>query len=93
MAKTCLGIDIGREQLKLVLMKGETIQKSVSVQMPDGLFRDGRIVSVESTGELIRQTMKEHKIHCRDAAVVIPYAASYLRNVTMPKMTPEQQWQ
>ena len=90
MAKTCLGIDIGREQLKLVLMKGETIQKSVSVQMPDGLFRDGRIVSVESTGELIRQTMKEHKIHCRDAAVVIPYAASYLRNVTMPKMTPEQ---
>lgn len=90
MAKTCLGIDIGREQLKLVLMKGETIQKSVSVQMPDGLFKDGRIVSVESTGELIRQAMKEHKIHCRDAAVVIPTASSYLRNVTMPKMTPEQ---
>lgn len=90
MAKTCLGIDIGREQLKLVLMKGETIQKSVSVQMPDGLFKDGRIVSVESTGELIRQTMKENKIRCTDAAVVIPYAASYLRNVAMPKMTPEQ---
>ncbi len=90
MAKTCLGIDIGREQLKLVLMKGETIQKAVSVQMPDGLFRDGRIVSVESTGELIRQTMKENRMHCREAAVVIPYAAGYLRNVTMPKMTPEQ---
>ena len=26
MAKSCLGIDIGKDQLKLVLMKGETIQ-------------------------------------------------------------------
>ena len=58
MAKTCLGIDIGREQLKLVLIKGEKIQKCAVVQMPEGLFKDGRIVSVESAGELIRQTMK-----------------------------------
>ena len=90
MAKTCLGIDIGREQLKLVLIKGEKIQKCAVVQMPEGLFKDGRIVSVESAGELIRQTMKEHKMHCKDAAVLIPHSAGYLRNVTMPKMTPEQ---
>ena len=90
MTKTCLGIDIGREQMKLVLMRGERIQKVAVVQMPDGLYRDGRIVSVESAGELIRQTMKEHGIRCRDAAIIIPNAAGYLRNVTMPKMTPEQ---
>ena len=58
MAKSCLGIDIGKDQLKLVLMKGETIQKAVSVQMPEGLLKEGRIVSVETTGELIRKTMK-----------------------------------
>ena len=90
MAKTCLGIDIGREQLKLIYMKGETIQKSVTVQMPDGLLKDGRIVSVETTAELIRSAMKEHKIHCKDAAVVLPYGVCYLRNVTMPKMNHEQ---
>ena len=54
MAKSCLGIDIGKDQLKLVLMKGENIVKAASVQMPEGLLKDGRIVSVETTGELIR---------------------------------------
>ena len=90
MAKTCLGIDIGKEQLKLIYMKGETILKSVAVQMPDGLMKDGRIVSVESAGELIRKAMKENKIRCRDASVVLPYGVCYLRDVNMPKMTHEQ---
>ena len=62
MAKSCLGIDIGKDQMKLVLMKGENIVKTASVQMPEGLLKDGRIVSVETTGELIRKTMKENKI-------------------------------
>ncbi|MFR2214331.1 MAG: pilus assembly protein PilM [Ruminococcus sp.] len=71
MAKSCLGIDIGKDQMKLVLMKGENIVKTASVQMPEGLLKDGRIVSVETTGELIRKTMKENKIRCKEAAVVV----------------------
>lgn len=90
MAKSCLGIDIGKDQLKLVLMKGETIQKAVSVQMPEGLLKEGRIVSVETTGELIRKTMKENKIRCKEAAVVVSSGVCFLRNVTMPEMTADQ---
>ena len=90
MAKSCLGIDIGKDQLKLVLMKGETIQKAVSVQMPEGLLKEGRIVSVETTGELIRKTMKENKIRCKEAAVVVSSGICFLRNVTMPEMTADQ---
>lgn len=90
MAKSCLGIDIGKDQLKLVLMKGETIQKAVSVQMPEGLLKEGRIVSVETTGELIRKTMKENKIRCKEAAVVVSSGVCFLRNVTMPEMTVDQ---
>lgn len=90
MAKTCLGIDIGKDQLKLVLMKGETIHKVVSVQMPEGLLKEGRIVSVETTGELIRKAMKEHKIRSKEAAVVVSSGICFLRNVTMPVMTAEQ---
>ena len=78
MAKSCLGIDIGKDQLKLVLMKGETIQKAVSVQMPEGLLKEGRIVSVETTGELIRKTMKENKIRCKEAAVVVSSGVCFL---------------
>ena len=90
MAKSCLGIDIGKDQLKLVLMKGENIVKTASAQMPEGLVRDGRIVSVETTGELIRKTMKENKIRCKEAAVVVSSGMCFLRNVTMPEMTQEQ---
>lgn len=39
MAKSCLGIDIGKDQMKLVLMKGENIVKTASVQMPEGLLK------------------------------------------------------
>lgn len=90
MAKSCLGIDIGKDQMKLVLMKGENIVKIASVQMPEGLLKDGRIVSVETTGELIRKTMKENKIRCKEAAVVVSSGICFLRNVTMPEMTAEQ---
>lgn len=90
MAKSCLGIDIGKDQLKLVLMKGENIVKTASVQMPEGLLKDGRIVSVETTGELIRKTMKENKIRCKEAAVVVSSGICFPRNVTMPEMTAEQ---
>ena len=90
MAKSCLGIDIGKDQMKLVLMKGENMVKTASVQMPEGLLKDGRIVSVETTGELIRKTMKENKIRCKEAAVVVSSGICFLRNVTMPEMTAEQ---
>lgn len=90
MAKKCLGIDVGKDQLKLVLMKGETIQKAAVVQMPDGLLQEGRIVSVETAGELIRKTMRENRIHCKEAAVVLSPESCFLRNVTMPEMTAEQ---
>lgn len=90
MAKSCLGIDIGKDQMKLVLMKGENIVKTASVQMPEGLLKDGRIVSVETTGELIRKTMKKNKIRCKEAAVVVSSGICFLRNVTMPEMTAEQ---
>ena len=71
-------------------MKGENIQKAVSVQMPEGLLKEGRIVSVETTGELIRKTMKENKIRCKEAAVVVSSGVCFLRNVTMPEMTADQ---
>ena len=53
-------------------------------------MKEGRIVSVETTGELIRKTMKENKIRCKEAAVVVSSGVCFLRNVTMPEMTADQ---
>lgn len=90
MAKNILGIDIGYDCLKLVLVNGRQIKKTAMVSMPQNLVRGGRVVSVEAMAELIRTTMKENGINCKNAALVLPYETVFVRNVTMPLMTADQ---
>ena len=90
MAKTILGIDIGHDQLKLALVKGSRVLKTAIVQMPENLLRQGRITSVESMGDLIRATMKQHGIRASLAALALPSETVYVKNVNVPPMTVEQ---
>lgn len=90
MAKDILGIDIGYDRLKLALVNGTKVKKTVSVPMPERLLRAGRIVSQETFAELLRAAMKENGIHCRRAALVLSNESVFVRNVTMPQMNAEQ---
>lgn len=90
MAKTILGIDIGYDSMKLALMSGKKLLKTLSVPMPKNLMRDGRVVSVETMGDLIRRTMKENGIKSQSAALVLPGDSIFVRNVTMPAMNTDQ---
>ena len=90
MAKTILGVDIGHDQLKLALVKGTRVLKTASAPMPENLLRQGRIVSVETMGELIRSTMKQKGIHANRAAFVLPNDVVFIKNVEMPLMSVEQ---
>ena len=90
MAKTILGIDVGRETLKLALMKNGHVIKTASVQMPENLLRDGRIVSRESMSDILKKAMKEHGMKASQAAFVLPNEAVYVKNVEMPLMTIDQ---
>ncbi|MBR2698028.1 MAG: pilus assembly protein PilM [Clostridia bacterium] len=90
MAKTILGVDIGHDQLKLALVRGERVLKTASAPMPENLLRDGRVTSRESMAELIRATMKEYGIRAGRAAFVLPSETVFIKNITMPLMTVEQ---
>lgn len=90
MAKTILGVDIGYDSLKLALVNGKTVRKTAIVPMPKNLIREGRVVSTETMGELIRRTMRENGIHCNQAALVLPNETVFIRNVTTPVMTVDQ---
>lgn len=90
MAKTILGIDIGYETLKLVLVNGKQIKKAVKVNMPESLVREGKITSPEAMAEFLKQTMKENGVRAKNAAVVIPNEQAYVRTITIPQMTAEQ---
>lgn len=88
--KTILGIDIGYDRLKLALVTGKRVVKTVSTEMPEGLMKEGRITSRETMAELIRQTMKSNSIRASQAAFVLPNESAYVKNVKMPLMTIEQ---
>ena len=90
MAKRILGIDIGYDTLKLALVSGKQVRKTVVVPMPKRLLREGRVVSPEAMGELIRSTMRENGIRCSRAALALSSDAVFVRNVTVPQMTADQ---
>lgn len=90
MAKTFLGVDIGYDSLKLALVTGKTVRKTAIVPMPKNLIREGRVVSTETMGELIRRSMREHGIRCNQAALVLPNETVFIRSVTTPVMTVDQ---
>ncbi len=90
MAKTILGLDIGSDSLKLVLLKGNKIKKSAVVAVPENVVRDGHIISVETMAETIKEAMKENKISASRAGVVLSGDNIFVRNVQMPRMNHEQ---
>ena len=90
MAQTILGIDVGHNRLKLALINGRHIKKSLVLDMPENLVQEGRIVSPETMGEYLRTSLKEHGIRCNKAAFVFAGERVYIRPVTMPVMNEEQ---
>ena len=90
MAKTILGVDIGHDRLKLALVRGTHVLKTVKVPMPENLLREGRITSRETMGELIRTAMKENGIRANRAAIVLSDESVFIKNVQMPRMSVEQ---
>jgi len=90
MAKTILGIDIGHDQLKLALVRGGRVLRTVAADMPENLLRENRITSRESMAELLRMTMKQNRLHANQAAFVLPNESVFIKNVEIPPMTIEQ---
>lgn len=90
MAKTILGVDIGHDQLKLAVVRGKQVVKTVSTPMPENLLRQGRVTSRETMGELIKTTMKAGGLRAGHAAFVLPNDVVFVKNVEMPQMSVEQ---
>lgn len=90
MAKTILGIDMGNDQLKLALVKGTRVLRTVTAEMPENLIREYRITSRDSMAEFLRSTMKENRLRASHAAFVLPNETVFIKNVEIPPMSVEQ---
>lgn len=90
MAKSLLGIEIGDYSVKLAVTKEARVERIVRRELPDNMVRQGNITSWEAMADFLKNILKEEKISCKDAAVVLPESLTYVRSVTMPAMTIEQ---
>ncbi|MDD2355983.1 MAG: hypothetical protein PHS72_08005 [Lachnospiraceae bacterium] len=76
--KKLLGIDIGSYRLKIVESDGGRIRKAVTVDLPDNLVKNGRIVAFAAMALFIRETLKKNKFRLKTVR------CRYHRKTTMP---------
>lgn len=85
--KNCLCVDIGSSCLKLA--SPEKSGAEAVAETPDNLVRDGSIHSYEAAAAFLTETAKNRRFP-KEAAVLLPSSKVYVRQLTLPVMTPEQ---
>lgn len=91
MAKgSLIGVDIGHDQLKFVLIKNGHVEKVIVEEMPDNMLVEGKIVSPEAMGQHLGELLKKHNIKTKEAALVLNEQTAIIRVTDMPKMTESQ---
>ena len=90
MAKSVVGVDIGYDSFKLALVSGKQVRKTAVIPMPQQMLKEGRVVSAEAMGELIRDAMRDNGIRAAEAAIALANETVFIRNISMPVMTADQ---
>ena len=70
--KTCLGIDIGNNRIKVAVKKGGSVRRLLVDTVPDGLMRDNHIVSYDAMGDFLRELLRRNRISIKKAHLCIP---------------------
>lgn len=84
MPKPYLGFDIGTSAIHLALCSGSTVKRLINEPLPEGLVRDGTIVSMEAMADFIRDLRKTHRLRTRDCALILPARLNFCRRLTLP---------
>ncbi len=88
--KTCLGIDIGNNRVKIAVKKGGVLRRMIAETVPDGLMKENHIISYDVLGDFIRETLKKEHVSVKKSHLCMPVHEVYLRNVTLPMMNIQQ---
>ncbi len=90
MSKKCIGFDIGTRFVHVAVREGGKIGRVLNVEAPEGLVRDGQILSYEAMGDFLRDLRKEQKLRTKRAALVLPASQCYCRRFTTAYMSESQ---
>lgn len=86
--KSRLGVEITPERINLahVSRKGNRLQLQdfISVELPDGLFQDGRVIDSFSLADLLRTAVNEHRLKVKRVSTAVPGREVVTRLLPMP---------
>ena len=90
MALRMIGIEIGSDNLKMVVCSGGIVKKVAIARMPEELVMEGRITSTTAMVEFLKSTMKANKISGGPCALVIPSQHVISHRFTMPAVSDQE---
>lgn len=90
MSKAQLGIDIGNRAVHVVLWDGKQLKRAISEPLPEGLVRDGRIVSAAAMAEFFKSLRKNHRLGGGQASLVLHSNECFCRRFDVPAMSHNQ---
>lgn len=90
MAKPQLGIDIGNRAVHVVLWDGKQVKRAITEPLPEGLVRDGRIVSAAAMTEFFKSLRKNHRFPGGRASLVLHSNECFCRRFDVPAMSHNQ---
>lgn len=90
MSKAQLGVDIGNRAVHVVLWDGKQLKKSVTEPLPEGLVRDGRIISTAAMTEFFKALRKNHHLPGGRVSLVLHSGECFCRRFDVPAMSHSQ---
>jgi len=85
-----IGVDLGVSEVKFAVLSGGTVEKTVHVQTPENLIRNGLPVSPEAMAAFLKKTAAEHGLRGGNWALSLSPSQSFTRCITVPRMNIEQ---
>ncbi len=90
MAQAQLGVDIGNRAVHMVLWDGKQIRKSVNEPLPEGLVREGRVVSAAAMSEFLKTLRKSSHLPGGHVSLALHTNECFCRRFDVPAMTHSQ---
>ncbi len=90
-----VGLEITPERLNLAQLakhgQGYKLVKYCSVEVPEGVFTEGKIVDSPALAEMIQEMFTEYKIKAKRVATAVPMRESIIRIIPIPAELDDQE--
>lgn len=90
MAGKMIGIEVGSDTVKMVLLSNGQVKQMAIQQLPENLVREGRVTSPDAMANFLKEMRKHYHIPGGNAALVLSPRTVLAHRVSMPMMSQQQ---